>query len=85
MNGCNGGGVCKCVLCNLNYKISEDLRAHDYKYRELLARLKKIENSDNSSEKPLWGTVFEKNIFNFQESVVFEKMRKNENSGFLPN
>ena len=85
MSGCNGGGVCKCVLCNLNYKISEDLRAHDYKYRESLARLKKIENSDNSSEKPLWGTVFEKNIFNFQESVVFEKMRKNENSGFLPN
>ena len=25
MNGCNGVGVCKCVLCNLNYKISEDL------------------------------------------------------------
>ena len=25
MNGCNGGGVCKCVLCNLNYKIPEDL------------------------------------------------------------
>ena len=25
MNGCNGGGVCKCVLYNLNYKISEDL------------------------------------------------------------
>ena len=25
MNGCNGGGVCKCALCNLNYKISEDL------------------------------------------------------------
>ena len=42
----------------------------------------KIENSDNLSEKPLWGTMFEKNIFNFQESIVFEKMRKNENSGF---
>ena len=25
MNGCNGGGVCKCVLRNLNCKISEDL------------------------------------------------------------
>ena len=37
---------------------------------------------DNLSEKPLWGTIFEKNIFNFQESIVFEKMRKNENSGF---
>ena len=23
-----------------------------------------------------------KNVFNFQESIVFEKMRKNENSGF---
>ena len=60
----------------------ETLRAHDCKYRESLARLKKIENSDNLSEKPLWRTVFEKNIFNFQESIVFEKMRKNENSGF---
>ena len=61
-----------------------DLRAHDWKYRESLARLKKIENSDNLSEKPLWGTIFEKNIFNFQESIGFEKMRKNENSGFYP-
>ena len=43
---------------------------------------RKIENSDNLSEKPLWGTMFEKDIFNFQESIVFEKMRKNENSGF---
>ena len=38
---------------------------------------KKIENSDNLSEKPLWGTIFEKHIFSFQESIVFEKMRKN--------
>ena len=58
------------------------LRAHDCEYRESLARLKKIENSDNLSEKLLWGTMFEKNIFNFQESIVFEEMRKNENSGF---
>ena len=58
------------------------LRAHDCKYRESLARPKKIENSDNLSEKTLWG-LFEKNIFNFQESIVFEKMRKTyENSGF---
>ena len=26
--------------------------------------------------------MFEKNIFNFQESIVFEEMRKDENSGF---
>ena len=26
--------------------------------------------------------MFEKNIFNFQESIAFEKMRRNENSGF---
>ena len=58
------------------------LRAHDCKYRESLARLEKSKNFDNLSEKPLWGTIFEKNIFNFQESIVFEKMRKNENSGF---
>ena len=61
---------------------NEDLRAYDCKYRESLARLKKTENSDNLSEKPLSGTIFEKNIFNFQESIVFKKMRKNENSGF---
>ena len=45
----------------------------------IAGQAKKIENSDNLSEKPLWRTVFEKNIFNFQESIVFEKMRKNEN------
>ena len=60
------------------------LRAHDCKYRESLARLKKSKNSDNLSEKPLWGTVFEKSIFNFQESIVFEKMSKTENNGFYP-
>ena len=58
-------------------------RPHDSKYRESLARLKKyIENSNDLSEKPLWGTIFKKNILNFQESIVFEKMRKNESSGF---
>ena len=49
---------------------------------ENAGQAEKIENSDNLSEKRLWGTIFEKNIFNFQESIVFEKMRKNENSGF---
>ena len=58
------------------------LRAHDCKYGELLARQKKIQNSDNLLEKPLWGTIFEKNIFHFQEYIVFEKTRKKENSGF---
>ena len=64
------------------FNFGKPLRAHDCKYRESLARLKKSKNSDNLSEKPLWGTIFEKNVFNFQESIVFEKMRKNENSGF---
>ena len=49
---------------------------------ENAGQAEKIENSDNLSEKRLWATIFEKNIFNFQESIVFEKMRKNENSGF---
>ena len=49
---------------------------------ENAGQAEKIENSDNLSEKRLWGTILEKNIFNFQESIVFEKMRKNENSGF---
>ena len=69
-------------MCNLK----KGLRAHDCKYRESLARLKKIENSDNLSEKkPLRGTIFEQNIFNFQESIVSEKTRKNESSGFYLN
>ena len=63
-------------------RFRKTLRADACKYRESLARIKKIENSDNLSEKPLWGTTFEKNIFSFQESIVFEKIRKNENSGF---
>ena len=46
---------------------------------------KKRENSDNLSEKLLWGTMFEKNIFNFQESIVFEEMRKKRKKRFLPN
>ena len=54
------------------------LRAHDCKISKIAGQAKKIENSDNLSEKPLWGTILEKNIFNFQESIVFEKMRKNE-------
>ena len=48
----------------------------------IAGQAKNIENSDNLSGKPLWGTIFEKNIFNFQEFIVFEKLRKNENSGF---
>ena len=59
-----------------------NLRAHDCKISRIAGQAEKIENSDNLSEKPLRGTTFEKNIFNFQESIVFEKMRKNENSGF---
>ena len=43
---------------------------------------KKIENSDNLSEKTPLGKYLRKNILNFQESLVFEKIRKNENSGF---
>ena len=42
----------------------------------IAGQAKKIENSDNLSEKPLWGTIFEKIFFNFQESIAFEKMRK---------
>ena len=39
-----------------------------------------MENSDNLLQKPLWGTIFEKIFCKFQESIVFEKMRKNQNS-----
>ena len=58
------------------------LRLYDCKYRESLARLKKIENSDNLSGKPFQGDVFKKNISKFEKSNVSEKMAKNENLGF---
>ena len=58
------------------------LRAHDCEYRDSQDRLKDLKILIFFSEKPLWETIIEKNIFNFQESIVFEKIRKNENSGF---
>ena len=33
-------------------------------------------------EKNPFGELSSKKFFNFQESIVFEKMRKNENRGF---
>ena len=47
-----------------------------------ISRIAGQAKKNNLSEKPLWGTIFEKNVFNFQESIVFEKMRTNENRGF---
>ena len=61
---------------------SISLRTHDCKYQESLAMQKKSKILIICQKKPLWGTIVEKNIFNFQESTAFEKMRKNENSGF---
>ena len=37
------------------FPTDQSLRASDCKYRESLARLKKIKNSDNLPEKSLWG------------------------------
>ena len=50
----------------------------------IAGQAKKNENSVNLSEKPFWGTIFEKTFFNFQEPIVFEKMTNNENSCFYP-
>ena len=58
------------------------LRARDCKISRIAGQAKKIENYNNLSEKTLWRTVFEKNIVNFQQSIVFKKMRKNENRAF---
>ena len=58
------------------------IKSHDCEYRDSQDRLKNLKILIFFSEKPLWETIIEKNIFNFQESIVFEKMRKNENSGF---
>ena len=58
------------------------LRAYDCKYRESLARLKKTKILIICQKNPFGELSSKKNIFNFQESIVFEKMRKNENSSF---
>ena len=56
------------------------LRAHDCKYRESLARLKKkSKNSDNLPGKPFKGDIFKKIISRFEKSNVSEEM------GNLPN
>ena len=58
------------------------IKSHDCEYRDSQDRLKNLKILIFFSEKPLWETIIEKNIFNFQESIVFEKIRKNENSSF---
>ena len=57
------------------------LTAHDCKYRKSLARQKKSKTLIICHKNPFGGTIFENNFFKFQESIVFEKMRKNQNSG----
>ena len=53
------------------------LGAHDCKYRESLASLKKkIENSDNLPGKPFKGDIFKKIISKFEKSNVSEEMGK---------
>ena len=58
------------------------IKSHDCEYRDSQDRLKNLKILIFFSEKPLWETIIEKNIFNFRESIVFEKIRKNENSSF---
>ena len=65
-----------------NIRNQSFIRAHDCKYRESLARLKKSKILIICHKNPFGELSWKKNIFNFQESIVFEKMRKNENSGF---
>ena len=60
----------------------EHLRAHDCKYRESLARLKKSKILIICLENPFLGDTFKKIILKFEKSNVSEEMGKNENSGF---
>ena len=50
----------------------ETLRAHDCKYRESLARLKKIENFDNLSENP-FGELSSKKYFQLSRMYSFRE------------
>ena len=61
---------------------SNNLRAHDYKYRESLARLKKSKVLIICLENPFREMYSKKNISKFEKSSVSEKMGKNENLGF---
>ena len=62
---------------------SNILRAHDCKYRESLARIKKSKILVICQKNP-FGELPSKKIFSTFKNlyIVFEKMRKNENSGF---
>ena len=57
-------------------------RAHDWKYRESLARQKKLKVLIICQKNPFGEQFWKKK--NFQEPIVFEKMRKNEKWRFLP-
>ena len=77
---------CHYSLKQLFYFLStftqESLKAHERKYRESLARVNKSKILMLYQKNFFRKLSSKKNVFNFQESIVFEKMRKNENSGF---
>ena len=58
------------------------LRAHDCEYRDSQDRLKNLKILIFFQKNPFGKLSSKKIIFNFQESIVFEKIRKNENSSF---
>ena len=59
-----------------------NVKSHDdCKYRESLARLKQLKFLIICQKNP-FAEASSKFFFNFQESIAFEKMRKNENSFF---
>ena len=60
------------------------LRAHDFKYRESLARLKQSKILIICLENPSREIYLKKNISKSEKSNVSEEMGKNENSGFYP-
>ena len=53
---------------------NKSLKSRDCKYQESLARPKKSKILIICQKKPFWGTIFQKNIFDFQKSIVLEKM-----------
>ena len=59
------------------------IKSHDCEYRDLQERLKNLKILIFFFQKNPFGKLSSKKIiFNFQESIVFEKIRKNENSSF---
>ena len=67
---------------SLKINNQKNLRGRDCKYRESLARQKKIENSDNLPGKPFQGDIFKKLFQSLKIQMCPRKWGKTKKLGF---